>query len=202
MVRPNDGMNHRGERALFRFSTEGILPTWMPLPAFSFEVVRRPTPPRAEAPNNNNNNNPGGRVAPLNNNNGRNQNNNNQQQSLFRRLLLFAGAVPLSPEEEARALGQLVDMFPQYDRADLLRELRDRGSAESVVESVLLGVFTGRVRGSAGGEAIPATANNPAAIDENEGGEQEAEEPVPHDEQQGETNNTLVEQPPALQVPA
>ena len=29
------------ERPLFRFSTEGILPAWLPIPAFSFEVVRR-----------------------------------------------------------------------------------------------------------------------------------------------------------------
>ena len=43
-------------------------------------------------------------------------------------------------------------MFPQYDRSDLLRELRARGSAEAVVESVLLGLFTGTPRG---GEAVP-----------------------------------------------
>lgn len=172
LVRPNDGMNHRGERALFRFSTEGILPTWMPLPAFSFEVVRRPTRQEQPAPVVNNANNnaaaTGVRVPQMNtantNNSPRNQNNNTQQ-SFLRRLLRLAGAVPMSPEEEARALAQLVDMFPQYDRSDLLRELRDRGSAESVVESVLIGVFSGRVRGSAGGEATPATANNPAAAE-------------------------------------
>jgi len=165
----NDGLNHRGERALFRFSTEGILPTWMPLPAFSFEVVRRPTQPRPDIAGNNNA--AVGRTAPANNtanNNTRGRNQNNSQQSLFRRLLLLAGAESLSPEEEARALGQLVDMFPQYDRADLLRELRERGSAESVVESVLLGVFSGRVRGSAGGEATPARANNPGANGQHE----------------------------------
>jgi hypothetical protein len=53
----------------------------------------------------------------------------------------------MSPEEEAAALEQLVDMFPQYDRGDLSRELRARGSAEAVVESVLLGVFSGTPRG-------------------------------------------------------
>ena len=205
MVRPNDALNHRGERALFRFSTEGILPTWMPLPAFSFEVVRRPTPPRAENANTNNTNNaninantnPAGRMGPPNNNNTRNQNRNNQQ-SFFRRLLLLAGAVPLSPEEEARALGQLVDMFPQYDRSDLLRELRDRGSAESVVESVLLGVFSGRVRGSAGGEATPATANNPAANDQVMATGPVAEERVvvaSHEPQEHSNSNTALEVP-------
>lgn len=181
IVRPNDGMNHRGERALFRFSTEGILPTWMPLPAFSFEVVRRPT--RQEQPAqvvNNTANNVAAAVvrAPqmttANANNGPRNQNSNTQQSFLRRLLLLAGAVPMSPEEEARALAQLVDMFPQYDRSDLLRELRDRGSAESVVESVLLGVFSGRVRGSAGGEATPATANNPAAAETEPGNESPA----------------------------
>ena len=209
MVRPNDGLNHRGERALFRFSTEGILPTWMPLPAFSFEVVRRPTPPRTENTNNNNNNiangntNPAGRMGPPNNNHARNQNGNNQQ-SFFRRLLLLAGAVPLSPEEEARALGQLVDMFPQYDRSDLLRELRDRGSAESVVESVLLGVFSGRARGSVGREVTLATANNPAANDQMAGAGPVVEERVvASDEPQEQINsNSAVEQPPALEVPA
>ncbi len=40
----------------------------------------------------------------------------------------------------------LLDMFPQYDRSDLLRELRARGSAEAVVESVFLGLFSGTPR--------------------------------------------------------
>ena len=53
----------------------------------------------------------------------------------------------MSPEEEAIAMEQLVDMFPQYERSDLLRELRARRSAEAVVESVLLGVFSGVARG-------------------------------------------------------
>jgi hypothetical protein len=180
--------NHRGgaagagERALFRFSTEGILPTWMPLPAFSFEVVRRPTrqdqqPAAPRMPRNNN-------TTAANNNNNNNNNRNAQppnqhQQSFLRRLLLFAGAVPMSPEEEARALTNLVDMFPQYDRADLLRELRDRGSAESVVESVLLGVFSGRPRGSAGGD-VPAAE---AAGANNQGQEEAAAE---EEQQEGE----------------
>jgi CUE domain len=44
-------------------------------------------------------------------------------------------------------LDQLVDMFPQYERQDLLTALRTRGSAEAVAESILLGVFTGVPRG-------------------------------------------------------
>ena len=49
----------------------------------------------------------------------------------------------MTPAEEAVAIEQLVDMFPQYDRSDLLRELRQRGSLEGVTESILTGVFTG-----------------------------------------------------------
>lgn len=167
MVRPADGINHRGERALFRFSTEGILPTWMPLPAFSFEVVRRPTrqeQPAAPA----NNINQGGLIGQqMNGNNPRNPTNGNNQQSLRDRILGIFGAVPMTREEEARALEQLVDMFPQYDRADLLRELRDRGSAQAVVDSVFLGFFSGRVRGSAGGPIIVANDR----VGDNQGGE-------------------------------
>ena len=58
----------------------------------------------------------------------------------------------MSPEEEAAALEQLVDMFPQYDRADLLAELRSRRSAEAVAESILLGIFPGIPRGGVGGD--------------------------------------------------
>jgi len=50
------------------------------------------------------------------------------------------------PAEEARELEQLVDMFPQYERADLLRELRHRGSAELVADAVILGIFSGVAR--------------------------------------------------------
>jgi len=63
--------------------------------------------------------------------------------SLLRRILVLAGAVPMTPEEEAHALAQLVDMFPQYDRSDLMRELRQRGSPEAVAESILMGTFSG-----------------------------------------------------------
>ena len=133
--------NAGGDHALFRFSTEGILPVWLPLPAFSFEVVRRP-PLGTTAVE-------GGVQDPR------------QEQSFFRRLLLLAGAVNMTPEEEAVAMEQLVDMFPQYNRADLLRELRIRRSTEDVAESVLLGVFTGVPRGA---ETDPTTVAVPSQI--------------------------------------
>jgi hypothetical protein len=38
-----------------------------------------------------------------------------EEPSFLHRLLVIAGAIPMSAEEEARALAQLVDMFPQYD---------------------------------------------------------------------------------------
>ncbi|KAL7541602.1 hypothetical protein ACHAXR_011055 [Thalassiosira sp. AJA248-18] len=154
-----------GEQSLLRFSTENILPSWLPVPAFAFEVVRRETAVVAEP-----NPNPeggwqrffrrGGEVQEVdtNNNDGNNQGNNEQGQpqepqietSFWRRLLILVGAIPMSPEEEAMALEQLVDMFPQYDRADLLRELRSRRSAEAVAESILLGLFSGIPRGGGG----------------------------------------------------
>ena len=60
----------------------------------------------------------------------------------------------MNPEEEAAALESLTDMFPQYERNDLLRELRLRGSAEGVVEAVLAGVFSGVARGNGDAVAI------------------------------------------------
>jgi hypothetical protein len=156
------------DTSLLRFSTEEWLPSWLPIPAFSFEVVRRETPvvDRERNPN------PGGwqrffrrgGQVEANNGNGDQDDDDNvqaqpqgqqqqqqqqQQQgtSFWRRLLILLGAIPMSPEEEAIALEQLVDMFPQYERVDLLNELRARRSAEAVVESVLLGVFSGVPRG-------------------------------------------------------
>jgi len=169
------------ERPLFRFSTEGFLPSWLPIPAFSFEVVRRPhagidtggennaepLQPRAQQQQEIDNTNanqtqqlqrPQQQIPDLQQNVGQLQENEEQPQpppqhpqpqpelSFLRRLLAFAGAAPMSPEEEALAILQLVDMFPQYDRADLLRELRDRGSTTRVVEAVLSGSFSGIAR--------------------------------------------------------
>jgi len=172
------------ERPLFRFSTEGFLPPWLPIPAFSFEVVRRPhtgidtggdtnvaplQQPRAhqqqeiEIINANQTEQlerPHDQIQDPQQNVEQLQENEQQPQpqpqpppqqpqpehSFFRRLLTFAGAAPMSPEEEALAILQLVDMFPQYDRADLLRELRDRGSTTRVVDAVLYGSFSGIAR--------------------------------------------------------
>ncbi|MGK3742356.1 MAG: hypothetical protein ACI90V_009212, partial [Bacillariaceae sp.] len=154
------------ERALFRFSTEGILPIWLPFPAFSFEVNRRPAlgAQVAAAPIQHDQT-----VGPiqsaehaptipidqelnpeLENDNQIHQQQEEQQEtqiSFIRRLLMLAGSIPMSPEEEARALTQLVDMFPQYDRSDLSRELRNRGSLEAVTEAILMGIFSGVPRG-------------------------------------------------------
>lgn len=148
------------DTSLLRFSTEGWLPSWIPVPAFSFEVVRRETPVIVDQ-----NPNPGGwgwqrffrrggQVEENDDDNDQAQQQDQQQEqqqqgdsSFWRRLLILLGFIPMSPEEEAIALEQLVDMFPQYERSDLLRELRGRRSAEAVVESVLLGVFSGVARG-------------------------------------------------------
>ena len=154
------------DTSLLRFSTEEWLPSWLPIPAFSFEVVRRETPvvDRERNPN------PGGwqrffrrgGQVEANDGNGAPQDDDDdddqaqpqgqqeqpqQGTSFWRRLLILLGAIPMSPEEEAIALEQLVDMFPQYERIDLLNELRARRSAEAVVESVLLGLFSGVPRG-------------------------------------------------------
>lgn len=124
------------ERALFRLSTEGLLPNWLPIPAFSFEVVRR-FPNGTEGPDNEQ----------------RQEQEQETPPSFWRRFLILAGAIPMSPEEESIALNHLSDMFPQYDRSALLRELRDRGSAEGVVESILGGNFIGVTRNSLRQEA-------------------------------------------------
>jgi hypothetical protein len=161
----NNNQGGGGEHALFRFSTEGIFPAWLPLPAFSFEVVRRPPAvPEPVVVNMNTNNDAGNLVAVDDENTGSmNVAPENipaaagpqQQRSLLRRLLVLAGAIPMSPEEEAAALEQLVDMFPQYDRADLLRGLRERGSAEGVAEDVLTGGFTAIPRGAVNWQGPP-----------------------------------------------
>jgi hypothetical protein len=151
-VVPDHDPQHQGARenepAIFRFSTEELVPAWLPIPAFSFEIVRRPAleandaldiaavqggaPPAPGAP----------------------------RLSAIRRLLILAGAIPMSAEEEQVAVEQLVDMFPQYDRSDLLTELRRRGSAEAVAESVIVGSFAGVARGQEWHAATGAAAVN------------------------------------------
>eukprot|EP00804_Cyclotella_cryptica_P017153 CCRYP_003373-RA/>CCRYP_003373-RA protein AED:0.01 eAED:0.01 QI:93/1/1/1/1/1/2/132/1013 len=153
---PNNQQTNQNvnEQSLFRFSTEGILPAWLPVPAFAFEVVRREAPALAEQNNGNVGGlrrffRRGGEEDATNGNQADGQQTQDRQTSFWRRLFVLAGAIPMSPDEEAAALEQLVDMFPQYDRGDLSRELRARGSAEAVVESVFLGVFSGTPRGMA-----------------------------------------------------
>lgn len=132
------------ERALFRFSTEGMLPAWLPIPAFSFEVVRRypagsdvmiGANPSTQTSAENQSEQP--LNTPI------RADHVHQHPSMLRRFLTLSGAVPMSEEEENIAVAQLLDMFPQYARADLLRELRAHGSTEDVVESILGGSFTG-----------------------------------------------------------
>lgn len=146
--------------ALFRFSTDGLIPNWLPIPGFSFEVVRRPVvdqPGHAEDLHVDGHNdeaniadrdgldrearhvleereNPGDEgeaAAP----------NDPPMTSPFRRLLILLGIIQMSPEEEEAAMEQLIDMFPQYsnNREELLRALRERGSAEAVAELALHG---------------------------------------------------------------
>ena len=171
---PNQQLNPGVEHSLLRFSTENLLPAWLPVPAFAFEVVRRETVVAVEP----NNNTEGGGwwqrffrrggqvqvevVGDIQENDDQaqlpeqqpqpqqqQQQPPHQEPSFWRQLLVLLGAIPLTPEQEAAALEQLVDMFPQYDRADLLRELRARRSAEAVAESILLGLFQGIPRGVA-----------------------------------------------------
>jgi hypothetical protein len=73
-----------------------------------------------------------------------------QQESIWRRLLTLTGVMPMSPEEESQVLNLLVEMFPQLDRNELLTELRERGSAEAVAESILGGNFNRNIDGNNG----------------------------------------------------
>jgi len=185
----NNGADNRQpaiEQSLMRFSTENILPAWIPLPNFAFEVVRRETvtvvdPANLNLPNvgwwqrirrggqvqaaapdetiadaNVDEGNVQEEVVDVNNDNVDDNRDNEvveaqeqqqQQPSFWRQMLILLGFIPLTPEEEALALDQLTEMFPQYDRADLLRELRDRRSIEAVAEAILLGLFQGIPRG-------------------------------------------------------
>ena len=150
----NNPQLNPADTSLLRFSTEGWLPSWIPVPAFSFEIVRRETPVITEQAN------PGrwqrffrrgGQDETNDDDNDQAQPQEQRQQggaSAWRRLLILMGFIGMNQEEETIAMEQLVDMFPQYERGDLLRELRARRSAEAVVESILLGVFSGVARGS------------------------------------------------------
>jgi len=177
-----NAVGQQREHALFRFSTDNIVPSWLPLPAFSFEIVRRPAPFNvpdaapfptvgwAQTPENTPPATPV--LAPRENNNNPPNNNNNNgainmpNQSNWRRFLLGIGMLQLSPEEQAAAVSQLVDMFPQYHRVDLLQELRERGTMESVVESILLGTFTGIARAT---DSFDDSDNNGIIDRENDG---------------------------------
>jgi hypothetical protein len=145
-----------GERSLFRFSTEEVFPDWLPIPAFAFEVVRRPSANAAAAgPPVPQQHEPRQAMEPMDLATAAVAQpqahpaapQTPERPSLLRQLLIMAGAViPLTPEEEARALDHLGDMFPQYDRADLMRALRESGSPERVAEAVLTGNFVGAPR--------------------------------------------------------
>lgn len=148
---------------LFRFSTEGLFPSWIPLPAFSLEVVRRPIPhpplvtTRLGRVNDDVNNeelrlplersgidhNQTSEVLNQNRTMQEEQDQRSVQQSLFHRFLVAAGITTnaLGPEEEEALVDQLSDMFPQFHRLDLRECLRQRGSAQSVVEVILTGLF-------------------------------------------------------------
>mmetsp|Transcript_9412 Transcript_9412/g.12644 ORF Transcript_9412/g.12644 Transcript_9412/m.12644 type:complete len:137 (+) Transcript_9412:1-411(+) len=89
-------------------------------------------------------------------------------------------------------------MFPQYQRADLLRELRDRGSPEAVVEAVLTGVFSGVPTNGAFAEV--ATAAVVADVIATDGGvdvNQEGEEQINAQVDDNQENEPL--EPPPIQ---
>jgi hypothetical protein len=132
------------DTAIFRFSTEGFIPSWLPIPSFSFEVVRRQHPADIDEQQVT-------RGAEMNETDAQPDfaapgEHANDSGTLLRRLFGFAFGPPMTPEEEDAALEQLMEMFPQYERDDLLRELRARGSIEHVAESILLGFFSGTPR--------------------------------------------------------
>jgi len=134
---------------VFRFSTDGIFPAWIPIPAFSFEIVRRPNPNVAPAlragtimdiGGNNNN------TIQQQQGNGLQLDDNDDEAGLFDRIFNMFAASPMTAEQERAALNHLSDMFPQYSRDNLLSELQRLGSVEAVVESIFLGRFTDRGR--------------------------------------------------------
>lgn len=156
----NNATNHQqqqqqqqadGDLPVFRFSTDGIFPAWMPIPAFSFEIVRRPNPNVAHAlragaimdigGNNNNNTQQPQRQAPQGN---ELQIDVDNEAGFLNRIFNMFAANPMTAEQERAALNHLSDMFPQYSRANLLSELQRLGSVEAVVEIIFLGRFTDR----------------------------------------------------------
>lgn len=164
----NIGIQNQNERALFRLSTEGILPAWLPIPAFSFEIVRRFPPGEGEggaSPNNNpRQQNPQAGNVVMNTNNNRLQpqaQQNHDGNSFWRRFLMLTGVAPLSPEEVVAATAQLMDMFPQYNEETIVRELRIRGSTERVAEAIL----TGQVTGATGADVAAVEHRNEAEQD-------------------------------------
>ncbi|KAL9188398.1 LOW QUALITY PROTEIN: hypothetical protein ACHAXT_006776 [Thalassiosira profunda] len=162
---PNPQLNPGEEQTLLRFSTDSFLPAWLPIPAFArssrdpscggpqiqIPVVvgsgsfRRGGDVQVMAVNDNADNNEENIGPPQ---PPQEQQPQQREASFWRRLFILLGAIPMSPEEEASALQHLTEMFPQYDRADLLRELRSRRSAEAVAEAIILGIFSGIPRGN------------------------------------------------------
>ena len=170
-----DGNNNDtfGDQHVFRFSTEGIVPAWVPLPAFSFEVVRRRNTNSAEVveawgSGRFINNQPeqeeglaqvqsisqeeeGQRYSNDNMDVHNDRNNNNREEHIqdhvpggvWSRFVSFFSQT-MTEEEERAVLNQLSDMFPQYSRSDLQRELQRLGNAELVVESIFHGRFERR----------------------------------------------------------
>jgi len=151
---------------LFRLSSEGILPAWVPLPAFSFEVVRRPHPNDVsmllrnglifggfdgtdqdhtrEGNNHDNDNDADNRAAIENDgddNTGEVSNNarGGGREAIGSRWsrLVRSWLGAGNIERERVAVNQLSDMFPQHSREELSLELqRFGGNAELVVESI------------------------------------------------------------------
>eukprot|EP00592_Proboscia_alata_P023732 CAMPEP_0194414036 /NCGR_PEP_ID=MMETSP0176-20130528/12596_1 /TAXON_ID=216777 /ORGANISM="Proboscia alata, Strain PI-D3" /LENGTH=1081 /DNA_ID=CAMNT_0039217711 /DNA_START=153 /DNA_END=3398 /DNA_ORIENTATION=+ len=160
----DEEQRRQGENALFRFSTEGILSSWLRLPALSFEIQRPSAPVRAligfSQPTETNertimgNHDTGSdthfsidrATANVSNRTAHSSNTASFARRFFQRI----GIISLSPEEEAVALEQLVEMFPQFDRSNLLRCLRERGSADRVVSSYLVESFRGVPGGGLG----------------------------------------------------
>jgi hypothetical protein len=145
-------LQHLGnDGALFRFSTEGLLPQWIPLPAISFEIVRRQANSDVQydtvGESTETRTDRAALVDPAAAQESTTTSIENQRSGPFlQRLFGMVFAPPITPEEEDAAVSQLVEMFPQYEPEDLRRELRSRNSIEQVAESIFLGSFSGLPR--------------------------------------------------------